>query len=92
MKTNTNEPSKAVIYCRISSKTREIEGHGLESQESRCREYAEAKGYSVEAMFPDTITGGGDFMNRPGMVALLSFLDAQPNQSYIVIFDDLNEF
>jgi len=37
-------------------------------------------------------TGGGDFMNRPGMVALLSFLDVQPEQSYIVIFDDLKRF
>jgi hypothetical protein len=29
-----------------------------------------------EAVFPDTITGGGDFMKRPGVVSLLSFLDA----------------
>jgi DNA invertase Pin-like site-specific DNA recombinase len=92
MKSSTNEPIKAVIYCRISSKTQEIEGHGLESQESRCREYADSKGYSVVGMFPDTITGGGDFMNRPGMVALLSFLDAQPDQRYVVIFDDLKRF
>ena len=32
------------------------------------------KGYDVEAVFPDTITGGGDFMKRPGMVELLSNL------------------
>lgn len=40
-------------------------------------EHALAKGYHVEAMFPDDVSGGGDFMNRPGMVALLSFLEAQ---------------
>lgn len=76
----------------MSSRSQEAEGHGLESQESRCREYAAAKGYLVEAAFPDTITGGGDFMQRPGMVALLSYLDAMPGQRYVVIFDDLKRF
>ncbi|PCH75315.1 MAG: hypothetical protein COC12_01090 [Rhodobacteraceae bacterium] len=65
MKPGPNEPVKAVIYCRVSSKSQELEGNGLESQETRCREYARPKGYFVEATFPDTITGGGDFMKRP---------------------------
>ncbi len=80
---------KAVIYCRVSSKSQELNGHGLESQESRCRAFAEAKSLEVVAVFPDTITGGGSFMQRPGMVALLSFLDAQPDEDFTVIFDDL---
>lgn len=80
------------IYCRVSSKTQENEGHGLGSQETRCRQYAEAKGYEVMAVFPDTISGGGDFIKRPGMVALLSFLDAQPSEQYVVIFDDLKRY
>ncbi|WP_224815620.1 recombinase family protein [Hasllibacter sp. MH4015] len=84
--------TKALIYCRVSSKAQESEGHGLESQETRCRQYAASKGYDVAAVFPDTITGGGDFMKRPGMVALLSFLDAQPDERFVVIFDDLKRF
>ncbi|MGJ8629104.1 MAG: recombinase family protein [Sulfitobacter sp.] len=88
----TAEQPKSVIYCRVSSRSQESEGHGLESQEVRCREYAKSKGYAVEAVFPDTITGGGDFMKRPGMVALLSYLDAMPDESYVVIFDDLKRF
>lgn len=83
---------KAVIYCRVSSRSQETEGHGLVTQEARCRHYAEAKGYEVVAVFPDTITGGGDFMKRPGMVALLSFIDAQPGKEFVVIFDDLKRF
>jgi DNA invertase Pin-like site-specific DNA recombinase len=83
---------KAIIYCRVSSRTQEQEGHGLESQETRCRQHAIAKGYEVSAVFPDTVTGGGDFMQRPGMVALLSFLDAQPEERFVVIFDDLKRF
>jgi len=89
--TTTNN-TKALIYCWVSSKSQELEGHGLQSQETRCREHANLKGYDVEAVFPDTITGGGDFMKRPGMVALLSYLDAQPAENYIVIFDDLKRF
>jgi len=83
---------RAVIYARVSSIAQETEGHGLKSQETRCREYAASKGYDVSAVFPDTISGGGDFMKRPGMVALLSFLDAQPDTRFVVIFDDLKRF
>ncbi len=82
----------AVIYCRVSTTKQTIEGHGLQSQEVRCREYAEQHGYDVLAVFPDDVSGGGDFMGRPGMVALLSFLKAQPDRRFAVIFDDLKRF
>ena len=83
---------KAVIYCRVSGKKQTVEGSGLDSQEYRCRQYAAAKGYEVEAVFPDDVSGGGDFMNRPGMVALLRYLDARPHEKYVVIFDDLKRY
>ena len=86
-------PTRALIYCRVSSAKQASEGHGLDSQEIRCRQYAERSGYEVEAVFPDDVSGGGDFMKRPGMVALLSYLDAQREQKdYVVIFDDLKRF
>ncbi len=87
----TDKP-KALIYCRVSSARQKREGSGLESQEHRCRKYATERGYKIEAVFPDDITGGGDFMNRPGMVALLAYLDAHPEEQYIVIFDDLKRY
>ena len=85
----TVQPTKAILYCRVSSQSQENDGHGLESQEKRCRDHAHQKGYEVAATFPDTKSGGGDYMERPGMVALLSFIDAQPNERFVVIFDDL---
>jgi site-specific DNA recombinase len=91
-KPDTDGPRQALIYCRVSSRAQEADGHGLQSQETRCREFEASKGHAVAAVFPDTITGGGDFMKRPGMVALLSFLDVQPNTPFIVIFDDLKRF
>ncbi|MEM8591776.1 MAG: recombinase family protein [Pseudomonadota bacterium] len=80
---------KALIYCRVSSKSQETDGHGLDSQEARCRAHAEARGYEVVSVFPDTITGGGDYMKRPGMLALLMFIDAQPDEEFVIVFDDL---
>lgn len=83
---------KAIIYCRVSSRSQETDGHGLESQETRCRQYADAKGYEIAATFPDTVSGGGDFLKRRGMVALLAFLDAHPDERFVVIFDDLKRY
>ncbi|WP_245728562.1 recombinase family protein [Paracoccus alkenifer] len=88
----TTSKGTAIIYCRVSSIRQTVDGSGLESQEQRCRAYAKEHGYEVEAVFPDNVSGGGDFMRRPGMVALLSYLDAQRGKSYTVIFDDLKRF
>ncbi len=92
MPNDTTLQTPAIIYCRVSSPSQIRLGHGLDSQESRCRTYAESRGYAVEAVFPDDVSGGGDFMNRPGMVALLSYLDAQKGKNYKIIFDDFKRF
>ena len=89
-----NNPDKqyAVIYARVSSDRQRIEGNGLDSQEHRCREYALANNYIVDKVFMDAFTGGGDFLNRPAMKALLSYLDSKPHRKYVVVFDDLKRF
>ncbi|MCB1385946.1 MAG: recombinase family protein [Nitratireductor sp.] len=81
-----------LIYCRVSSARQEEEGSGLQSQEHRCREKARQLGCEVEKIFPDVMTGGGDFMKRRGMVDLLAHLDANPHKRYLVIFDDLKRY
>jgi len=83
-----NKSKKALIYCRVSSKS-QLEGSGLESQEHRCRVLASERGFEVEHVFPDDISGQGDFMKRKGMVALLNYLELNSDVDYIVIFDDL---
>lgn len=80
---------KSIIYCRVSSRRQSSEGHGLESQEHRCREYAKQKGYEIEKVFSDSFTGAGDFMERPAMTSLLNFLDKNITTNYVIIFDDL---
>ena len=88
----TDTPRKALLYCRASGRKQIKDGSGLSSQEHRCRQYATAKGYEVEEVFPDVASGGGDFMKRPGMVALLRYLDDHPIENYVVIFDDLKRY
>lgn len=93
MNYTTPMPLKALLYCRVSSTRQATEGHGLDSQEDRCRAHADRMGYVVDRVFPDDASGGGHFMKRPGMVALLAYLDVQPDRgNYVVVFDDLKRF
>lgn len=84
--------TRALIYCRVSSERQAKEGHGLDSQEHRCRDYARSKGYEIENVFRDSFSGGGDFMQRPAMKELLAYVDNHLHKDYIVIFDDLSRF
>jgi len=86
--TQAHDNKLAVIYCRVSRKGQT----GLGSQEHRCRQYAQEKGYKVVAAFDDDVSGGGDFIKRRGMVDLLGFLDKHIETNFIVIFDDLKRY
>ena len=81
--------TKAVIYCRISSKKQELEGNGNESQEFRCREYAKFRDLRVIAVFADTITGGVE--DRAGLDAMIEMLRAhRDKEQLIVLIDDMS--
>ncbi|SEN51922.1 recombinase family protein [Nitrosomonas marina] len=84
-----NAKQNAVIYCRVSSAKQVREGHGLNSQETRCREYARHKGYDIAQVFQDEGVSGG-LIDRPGIKALLAFLKQNRNQAYVVIIDDIS--
>lgn len=88
METKNN---KALIYCRVSSERQVNEGHGLDSQESRCRQYAESHGLEVEKVFRDEGVSGSLF-DRKAILALLNYLDCKPFENFIVIIDDLSRF
>lgn len=81
-----------LIYPRVSSKRQEIEGTGLQSQEGRCKKVLDDLNVPYEKTFPDSYTGGGDFMKRPAMREMLEYIDAHPHRKYIVVFDDLKRF
>lgn len=79
--------NEAVIYARVSSKKQAKENNGLQSQETRCREYARGK-FEVIATFQDDVSGSTS--NRAGMNALLAFLKARRNDPVVVLFDDVS--
>ena len=86
-----NPPStRTVIYARVSSAAQVRKGQGLGSQETRCREFARMKGYSVDRVFIDEAISGG-ITTRPGMQTMLSYLgEHSPAQSFVVIIDDIS--
>jgi len=83
--------TKCLIYCRVSSERQVNEGHGNESQEQRCRAYAALHGYLVEKVFADDGVSGGLF-ERPAMKQLISHLDKNLTEKFVIIFDDLSRF
>lgn len=82
---------KVLIYCRVSSLRQVEEGHGLESQEKLCRNYAKSKDYFVEKVFAEEGIMG-ELFDRPKMKELIKYLDEHIDNKYIIIFDDLKRF
>ncbi len=80
----------AVIYCRVSSKRQVKEGHGLDSQETRCRDHARRLGYRVLEVFPDKAVSGGK-LHRPSFNRLLAYVEVQANPVAVII-DDISRF
>ncbi len=86
-----DDQQQAVIYGRVSSKRQVDEGHGLESQATRCRDYAERKGYEVIQEFEESAVSGGA-LDRPSFNALLAFLKKQAASGIVVVIDDISRF
>lgn len=82
--------TRAYIYCRVSSLRQVQEGHGLEGQEKRCKDYATAQGYQVLGVIKDEAVSGG-ITEREGMQSLLSCLNQYQNEKdeSVVIIDDI---
>ena len=84
---------KALIYCRVSSQRQVDEGHGLDGQEKRCRDYAKSKGYVVTNVYRDEGVSGG-LIERAGMQSLLIELEqySKDENKTVVIIDDIKRF
>ncbi len=87
--TKTKSGVTAVIYARVSSVAQMQKGHGLGSQETRCREFARMKGYEVAQVFCDEAVSGG-LIDRPGMLAMLKYLKANRRSEHVVLIDDIS--
>lgn len=83
--------TKAIIYCRVSSERQVKEGHGLDSQERRCRDYCKEHCYQVVKCFSDDGVSGKLF-DRPAMKAIIAYIDSYPTEGFVIVFDDLSRF
>jgi site-specific DNA recombinase len=81
-----------LVYNRVSSKRQETEGSGLTSQRGRCIDFLKGIGVPYEETFADSYSGGGDFMNRPQMRAMLAYIDTNAHKRFVVVFDDISRF
>jgi len=88
--TNTDHQTEgiAVFYGRVSSIKQTIAGSGLSSQETRCREFAKYKGYTVAEVFTHDLSGSTT--TRPGMDAMLVWIKQNRHLSPIVLIDDIS--
>ena len=86
MSRKTNQ--KAIVYARVSTKRQSLEGNGLSSQETRCREYAGYRGHEVIAVFTDDMSGG--VATRPGFEAMIKFIRANRRKGLVVVIDDIS--
>jgi site-specific DNA recombinase len=80
----------AVLYLRISDKAQEKKGSGLASQEALCREYASFRGYRIDKVFREVLSGGSQ--DRPAMTELLGYLRQHRKSGRVVIIDDISRF
>lgn len=79
---------RAVIYTRVSSRKQVEQGHGCESQESACRNYAKSLGWTVLGVFhEEAISGASD--NRPALNKMLSFIKKLEGEK-VVLMDDVS--
>ena len=78
----------AVIYARVSSVKQLTRGDGLNSQITRCSEYAKYKNYEIVEIFKDD--SSGSLTKRPGMLSMLSYLKKHRNEPHVVIIDDIS--
>jgi DNA invertase Pin-like site-specific DNA recombinase len=76
-------------YQRVSSKRQSIEGGSLVTQEEAAKAYFKLVKIPYGRSFADDCTGGGDFMERPAMRAMLEYIDTNPGKKFMVFVYDL---
>ena len=65
---SSTRPSRAAIYCRVSSAQQE-DNSSLRTQEERCRAYAAERDWPVIAVYRD-VHSGSELFERPQLTVL----------------------
>ena len=67
-----------IAYLRVSH-TESLNGTSLETQEKRCRAFAELHGFSIDKVYSEVVSGGVEFRKRPVFQKVLSELKSGSN-------------
>jgi site-specific DNA recombinase len=75
----------AFLYLRVSTSRQVTEGVGLDTQEARCRAYAQHLGWTIKEVFSDEGLSGKDGVeDRPGLKALIAAQQGTPGSVVLV--------
>ena len=64
-----------IAYIRVSH-TESLNGTSLETQERRCKAFAELHNFSIDKVYTEVVSGGVEFRKRPVFQKVLSELKA----------------
>ena len=67
-----------IAYIRVSH-TESLNGTSFETQEKRCRAFAELHGFSIDKVYSEVVSGGVEFRKRPVFQKVLSELKSGSN-------------
>ena len=62
-----------IAYLRVSH-TESLNGTSIETQEKRCRAFAELHNFSIDKVYTEVVSGGVEFRKRPIFQKVLSEL------------------
>lgn len=79
---------KALIYCRVATALQDTPHTGCDAQEARCRACAKDQDFNVARVFVDHASQ--ESADRPGLRALLEYIEANSGGDHVVIADDLS--
>lgn len=82
------KPTKCIIYCRVSTPGQVSNGHGIETQEKLCRQWAAQNDVSVVEVFRDCGISGKDMESRPELNKMLAKL-LKLKEPHVLLFYDI---
>jgi site-specific DNA recombinase len=80
----------AIIYCRVSTEEQSRDAHGLESQETTCRQFCQERGWTVREVFLDAGVSGWADVERPGFQQMMQSI--RENKDVNLVFYDYSRF
>lgn len=78
----TELTTKAIIYCRVSSKEQEETGYSLDAQEKLLKDYAKSKGFTVEKIYRISESASSD-KQRKIFSEMMGFLKKRGNNTLL---------